>query len=326
MTGSFDPELNLVYWGTGNAGGDFNDEDRLVPGAKGKEANLYTASVVALDANTGKLRWYHQEVPDDLWDFDSAYECLLIDREMNGQMRKLLVHVNKSGVAFVLDRVNGDFIGAFSLPEVQTWISGITEDGKLVGRREPEAGKVVNTCPSAAGAKSWNSTAYSPQTGYVYAPINEVCNDLRSESTPAVEGRFHANGGFTFKLPPNRTTYSHIDAWDPITRKRIWSVPYRYVLLASMLATAGDLVFTGDPEGHFFALDARTGNKLWSYQTGAGNRGSAVSYSVNGRQYIATPTGWQQAITGAQLSPLFPGQNWRGGSTLIVFALPEASK
>ena len=97
-------------------------------------------------------------------------------------------------------------------------------------------------------------------------------------------------------------------------------------LLASVLATAGDLVFTGDPEGDFFALDARTGNKLWSYQTGAGNRGSAVSYSVGGRQYIATPTGWQQAITGAQLASLFPDQNWRGGSTLIVFALPEAAK
>ena len=326
MTGSFDPELNLVYWGTGNAGGDFNDEDRLVPGAKGKEANLYTASVVALDADTGKLRWYHQEVPDDLWDFDSAYECVLIDRAINGQMRKLLVHMNKSGVTFVLDRVTGEFIGAFSMPEVQTWISGITEDGKLVGRREPEAGKVVNTCPSAAGAKSWNSMAYSPRTGYIYAPINEVCNDLTSTSSEALEGRFHANGGFTFKLPPNRTTYSHLDAWDPITRKRIWSMPYRYVLLASVLATAGDLVFTGDPEGNFFALDARTGNKLWSYQTGAGNRGSPVAYSIGGRQYIANPTGWQQAITGAQLASVFPDQNWRTGSTLIVFALPAVSE
>src|ERR1700678_370148 len=299
MTGSFDPELNLVYWGTGNASGDFNDEDRLVPGAKGKEANLYTASVVALDADTGKLHWYHQEVPDDLWDFDSAYECVLIDHVINGQMRKLLVHVNKSGVAFVLDRVTGDFLGAFSMPEVQTWISGITEDGKLVGRKEPEAGKVVNTCPSATGAKSWNSMAYSPRTGYIYAPINEVCNDLTSTPTEAVEGRFHADGGFSLKLPPNRTTYSHLDAWDPITRKRVWSMPYQYILLASVLATAGDLVFSGNPEGEFFALDARTGNKLWSYQTGAGNRGSAVSYSIGGRQYIATPTGWHEGITGA---------------------------
>ncbi len=326
MTGSYDPELNLVYWGTGNAGGDFNDTDRFTGGDKSHDSNLYTASVVALDADTGKLRWFHQEVPDDLWDFDSAYECVLMDRMVNGRMRKLIVHMNKSGLTFVLDRVTGEFMGVFSVPEVQTWISGVTEDGKLVGRKEPQAGKVVNTCPSAAGAKSWNSMAYSPVTGYIYTPTNELCNDLTSASTPALEGRFHANGGFSFKLPPGRTAYSHLDAWDPVTRKRIWSMPYKYVLLASVLATGGDLVFTGDPEGDFFALDARTGAKLWSYQTGAGNRGSAVSYSVNGRQFIATPTGWQQSITGTQTAGVFPDQTWRQGSTLVVFALPEGSR
>jgi len=326
MTGSFDPELNLVFWGTGNAGGDFNDSARLVDGAKGKEANLYTASVVALDADTGKLRWYHQEVPDDLWDFDSAYECVLIDREVNGRMRKLLVHMNKSGLTFVLDRTTGESLGVFSPLEVQTWISGVTEDGALVGRKEPKAGEVVNVCPSAAGAKSWNSTAYSPRTGLIYMPMNEVCNDLTSVETEAQEGRFHANGTFSMKLPPNRTTYSHVDAWDPVTRKRVWSVPYKYILLASVLTTAGDLVFTGNPEGEFYALDAKSGDRLWSYNTGAGHRGSSISYSVNGRQYIATPTGWQQSITGTQLAPLFPDQNWRGGSTMVVFALPEGSK
>src|ERR1700744_4548748 len=106
-----------------------------------------------------------------------------MDRAVNGRMRKLLVHMNKSGVTLVLDRVTGEFVGIFSVPEVQTWISGVTEDGKLVGRREPEAGKVVTTCPSAAGAKSWNSMAYSPRTGYLYIPVNELCNDLTSNRT-----------------------------------------------------------------------------------------------------------------------------------------------
>ena len=128
------------------------------------------------------------------------------------------------------------------------------------------------------------------------------------------------------KLPPGRTTYSHLDAWDPATGKRAWTYPYKYVLLASVLATAGNLVFTGNPEGEFFALDARNGTKLWSFQTGAGHRGSAVSYSVNGRQYIATTTGWQQSIAGSLTAALFPDQSWRGGSTLVVFALPEVSK
>ena len=134
------------------------------------------------------------------------------------------------------------------------------------------------------------------------------------------------NGEFPMKLVEGRATNSHVDAWDPVTGKRAWSVPYKYVLLASMLATAGDLVFTGNPEGEFFALDAKNGNKLWSYQTGAGNRGSAVSYSVNGRQYVATPTGWHVSVVGGAVLALFPDQDWRLGSSLVVFATPEGSR
>jgi alcohol dehydrogenase (cytochrome c) len=326
MTGSYDPDLNLVYWGTGNASGDFNDDDRN-PGANGNgEINLYTASVVALDADTGKLRWYRQEVPDDLWDFDSAYEVILFDRQVGGQMRKLLAHMNKSGLTFVLDRVTGEVIQAFTVPEEQNWIAGITEDGKLIGRRDPVVGKPVDICPSLGGAKSWNSMAYSPRTGFLYAPLFEICNNITGNPQEAREGLFRANGSMALHLPPNRSTYGHLDAWDPLTGKRAWSVPSKYPLLASVLSTAGDLVFTGDPEGNFFALDGRDGKKLWSYQTGAGHRGSAISYSVNGRQYIATPTGWQQSETGGFVASVFPDQTFRGGSTLIVFAVPEGIK
>jgi alcohol dehydrogenase (cytochrome c) len=324
MTGSFDADLNLVYWGTGNAGSDFYDGARVAD--KTKDVNLYTASVVALDADTGKLRWHYQEVPDDVWDFDSSYEVVLMDREVKGRMRRILVHMNKSGLTFVLDRATGEFLGVFSVPEVRNWITGVTEDGKLVGRREPEVGKTATFCPGAAGAKSWNSMAYSPRTGFIYTPMNELCNDITATGEAPSEGSFFMNGAFDIKLAPNRTTYSHLDAWDPLTGKRMWSYPYRYLLLASVLATAGDLVFTGNPEGEFFALDARSGTKVWSFQTGAGHRGSAISYSVNGRQYIATPTGLQQALIGGTASDLFPGQSFRLGSTLIAFALPEASK
>ena len=326
MTGSYDPDLNLIYWGTGNASGDFHDDDRDPGGTKTKDVNLYTASVVALDADTGKLRWYHQEVPDDLWDFDSAYEVVLFDREVRGQQRKLLAHMNKSGLTFVLDRATGEVIRAFTVPEVQTWISGITEDGTLIGRREPETGKPVNVCPSVGGAKSWNSMAYSPRTGLLYMPLIEMCNAITANPQEAQEGRFRSSGGMALGLPPNRTTYGHVDAWDPLTGKRVWSVPYKYPLLASILATAGDVVFTGDPEGNFFALDARSGNKLWSYNTGAGHRGSAITYSVNGRQYVATPTGWQSSITGGFVAGQFPGETFRSGSTIVVFALPEAGR
>jgi alcohol dehydrogenase (cytochrome c) len=321
MTGSFDPELNLVYWGTGNAGSDFYDGARV--GAKNKDTNLYTASVVALDADTGKLRWHYQEIPDDVWDFDSAYEVVLMDRTIRGRPRKVLVHMNKSGLTFVLDRTTGEFLGVFSVPEVQTWITGITEDGKLVGRKEPEVGKRMNYCPSVGGAKSWNQMAYSPRSGFIYTPTLELCNDVTSTSDAPKEGSGFMNGGFTIQLAPSRANYSHLDAWDPVTGKRAWTYPYKYILGASVLATAGDLVFTGDPEGFFFALDARTGTKLWSYQTGAGHRGSSISYSVNGRQYIATPTGWQGSLVGGAAATLFPDQEFRVGSTLVVFALPQ---
>ena len=321
LTGSFDAELNLLYWGTGNAAGDFYAGDRKVESKNG--VNLYTASVVALDPDTGKLRWHFQEIPNDVWDFDSAYECVLIDRMVEGRVRKLLVHMNKSGITFVLDRVTGEFVGVFTVPELQTWISGVTKDGKLVGRRDPELGKTMNFCPTPVGAKSWNEMAYSPRTGLLYTPTLELCVDITAEHQAPEEGRSFMSGNWTMTLPPNRETYSHVDAWDPVTRKRVWSYPYKYVLAASMLATAGDLVFTGNPEGEFFALDARTGTKLWSFQTGAGNRGSAVSYAVNGKQYIATPTGWPMTNVGSLTQALFPDQVWRNGSTMMVFALPD---
>jgi alcohol dehydrogenase (cytochrome c) len=168
--------------------------------------------------------------------------------------------------------------------------------------------------------------AYSPRTGFLYVPVNEVCNDITPNNRASEEGRNYMNGEFPMKLPAGRTTYSHVDAWDPVTGKRAWSMPYKYLLLASMLTTAGDLVFTGNPEGEFFALDAKSGDKLWSYQTGAGHRGSAVTYSVNGRQYIGTPTGWHVSVVGALAQSLFPDQDWRLGSTLVVFALPEGSR
>jgi alcohol dehydrogenase (cytochrome c) len=327
LTGSFDADLNLVYWGTGNAAADFFDGDRVPAGAnKAQELNLYTASVVALDADTGKLRWHYQEIPDDVWDFDSAYEVVLMDRQIRGQMRKVLVHMNKSGLTFVLDRVTGEHLGSFNVPESFNWITGISENGKLAGRYEPELGETRLFCPSAGGAKSWNSMAYSPRTGFIYTPTNEVCNEITPNNSKPSEGRSYMNGAFPIKLAPNRATYSHVDAWDPVTGKRVWSMPYKFVLLSSMLATAGDLVFTGDPEGNFFALDARTGNRLWSFQTGAGHRGSAISYSVNGRQYIATTTGWHQTLVGGAFAGLFPNENFRLGSTLVVFALPEGSK
>jgi len=329
MTGSYDPELNLIYWGTGNAASDFYAGDRVVHSEQSDGGiNLYTASIVALDADTGKLKWYHQEIPNDVWDYDSAYEVILFDRVLDGKQRKLLVHMNKSGMTFVLDRVTGEFINAFLTNKVNTFITGIGAGGKLLGRREPVLGKPVDICPSGlAGGKSWNQMSYSPRTGLVYAPLLELCNTITAIKQEAKEGEFFAGGSGSVFLPPGLDNYSHLDAFDAVSGKLSWSYSYPYVLLASVLTTAGDLVFSGKPDGKFFALDANTGKELWSFQTGAGNRGSSISYAVAGRQYIATPTGWG-TIVGPMAIGLFPeaGKNWRRGSTLVVFSLPEGSE
>jgi alcohol dehydrogenase (cytochrome c) len=326
MTGSFDPALNLVYWGTGNAASDLYAEDRD-PGGSGQGGlNLYTASVIALDADTGKLRWYYQEVPKDMWDYDAAYESILIDRELNGKMRKLLVHVNKGGFAFTLDRTTGEFLKAFPIVELHTWVQGITEDGKWVGRKEPMPGHPVNVCPGPLGGKSWNQDAYSPRTGMIYTPSIEMCADLIPNRQEPREGGGFLGGNWVLGLPTDRTNFSHVDAYDPLTGKRQWTYPSKSLLFASLLATAGDLVFTGDPEGLFFALEARTGKKVWSFQTGAGHRGSAVTYSVKGKQYIATPTGYGSLAAGMTAGLFADSDRFRGGSSVMVFALPEGSK
>jgi len=325
MTGSYDPTLNLVYWGTGNAASDLYAGDRYT----GKDADgvdLYTASVVALDADTGKIRWHYQEIPKDVWDYDSSYECVLIDREVRGVMRKLLVHINKSGYAFVLDRTDGKFISTWPIVENHNWNTGVTEDGKFLGRVEPVEDKPTFICPGPDGGKSWNQTAYSPRTGMIYSPGLEMCTDLVAREQEPAEGRGFIGGTWTHRDPKDGPARSHLDAFDPVTGKKIWTYQYKYALLASILATAGDLVFSGDPEGFFFALDAKSGKKLWNYQTGAGHRGSSISYSVAGRQYIATPTGWG-SIAGRAMAAVWPeAETFRGGSTLIVFALPEGAK
>ena len=326
MTGSYDPELKLVYWGTGNAASDFYAGDRVIdPDNVERDVNLYTASIVALDVDTGKLKWHYQEIPNDVWDYDSAYEVILFERLLDGKLRKLLVHMNKSGMTFVLDRVTGEYINAYLTNEVNTFITGIGENGKLLGRKEPVVGAPTDICPSGfAGGKSWNQMAYSPKNGLVFAPLIEICMTVTAMRQEPREGAFFAGGSGNVFLPAGLENYAHLDALDAVSGELKWRYPYPYVLLASVLATAGDLVFSGKPDGRFFALDANTGRELWSYQTGAGHRGSAISYAVAGHQYIATPTGWG-TIVGPMAAGLFPeaGKNWRRGSTLVVFSLPE---
>ncbi|HZT29053.1 MAG TPA: PQQ-dependent dehydrogenase, methanol/ethanol family [Bryobacteraceae bacterium] len=319
MTGSYDPELNLVYWGVGNAAADFYGDAR-------RGRNLYTDSIVALDAATGKLKWYYQEVPHDVWDFDAAYECVLVDLPVNGRMRKLLVNVNKGGYAFVVDRTNGEFVSAWPVAENITWIQGVDQKGELVGRSEPVPGQTRLLCPSIGGGRSWNHAAFSPRTGWFYSTGIEWCQEVTAQKEEPKEGQNFFGGVFQLRPPLKGKAGGHLAAYDPVTGRKFWSYESKYPLLASALATAGDLLFSGDPEGNFFALDAKTGEKLWSFQTGSGHRGSPVAYSAGGRQFVATPSGWGSAVAGL-LSQLWPEtEDFRPGSAIFAFTLPEEGR
>jgi len=316
MTGSYDPELNQLYWAVGNPAADFYGDSR-----QGK--NLYTDSIVALDADTGKLKWYHQQIPHDVWDWDTAYESVLVDLPVKGRLRKLLINVNKGGYTFVIDRTNGEFLSAWPIARNINWIKGIDENGNLVGRNEPKIGVPTTICPSIGGGRSWNHAAYSPKTKWFYTTAIEWCQTVTVQSEEPKEGQNFFGGVFTLKTTPDGKPGGHLDAYDPVTGQKKWTYESKYPLLASVLATGGDLIFTGDPEGNFFALDAETGKKLWSFPTGSGHRGSSISYSVGGRQYIATPSGWGSAVSGL-MGQLWPeAEQFRNGSTLFVFALPE---
>lgn len=316
MTGSYDPDLDLLYWGVGNAAPDLNALHR--PGD-----NLYTCSVLALDPGSGELKWHFQVVPQDLWDYDAAFELMLADLTLNGQTRKVLMQANKTGYTWMLDRVTGQFLKAWRFAKNVNWTTGITEQGRAVGRLEPEIGKTKLVCPSAIGAKNWNQAAYSLRTGWIYIPVQEACNEITGREQEPVEGRSFIGGSWVFKAPLGGKVEGYVGAYDPVTGAQQWTVPATTWILASILATAGDVIFSGDPEGNFFALDARTGKRLWNFQTGGGHRGSAITYAVNGRQYVATPSGWGSTV--GQIHPEFwPGRPApRSGSTLIVFALPR---
>jgi len=293
-----------VWWGTANpaplydwAGSNWKTEGPR-PGD-----NLYTTSVIALDPDTGKLKAYHQELPHDAWDFDSAVgEFVQIDKDG----KKLYVHPNKSGYIFVYDRAPGadgklKIENVYNVAKASNFVKGIDpKTGELQGRRDMTEGKQTDLCPAIAGAISWNSGTYNPQTGLYYKVVNEWCMDLEIVKTqPVTEPVAQLNIGatFTFKDPPGGKMHGHVDARDPVTGKVAWSVDYPEPPLASLLSTAGGLVFVPDTRGWLHALDAKTGKELWKANDGNMHNGGIISYEANGKQYIATVTGFPSMVS-----------------------------
>ncbi|HEX2138381.1 MAG TPA: PQQ-dependent dehydrogenase, methanol/ethanol family [Woeseiaceae bacterium] len=303
ITPSYDPELDLMFWGTGNPSPDFDGSVR--PGA-----NLYTSAVIAIDPDDGSMRWHYQWTPHDLWDYDGNNENILFD--VGG--RALLAHFDKNGHLFVLDRRDGELVRV--VPFVNATWGAIDRTTGEVTINNPPTPEGTEACPGPAGGKEWNHAAYSPRTGWLYAPVIESCATFTLVPGEFRESMPYWGGTVDVRGHPQRGA---LKAFDPATGEEMWSWANDQPMVASVLATAGDLVFSGEPTGEFNAWDARTGELLWQHQTGSGIHSNPVSYGVEGRQYIAVPSGWGGWIEGYAPEMLGAPR----GNALFVFALPE---
>jgi glucose dehydrogenase len=300
MPGTYEADTNTVWWGTANPAPlyDWSGPDYQHKGARPGD-NLYTTSVIALDPDTGKLKFYHQELPHDTWDFDSAVgEFVMLDRDG----KKLVVHPNKSGYVFVYNRADASIVNVWRITENSNFVKDIDpKTGQLIGRRDLTAGKVdPPLCPEISGGISWNTGAYDPMTGLYYKVGNEWCQDMTVVKTrPIVEPQAQLNIGsnFTLRAPPGADLpWGHVDARDPVTGQLKWQVKFKEPPLSSLLATAGNLVFVPDAEGWLHAYDAQNGKELWSHDDGIGHVGGIISYAVNGKQYVAVMAGWGSLV------------------------------
>jgi len=326
MPGTYDAQTNTVWWGTGNPAPlyDWAGPKWKTEGPRPGD-NLYTTSVIGLDPDTGKLKFYHQELPHDAWDFDSSVgEFVMIER--GG--RNLMVHPNKSGFVFVYDRSNGKVENVWRLVQNINFVKDIDpKTGELIGRRDMVEGSHKNLCPAIPGGISWNAGSYNPQTNLYYKVGQEWCMDLDVIKTqPILEPMAQLNIGANFKLtnPEGGKAYGHVSGRDPITGQKKWEVKFDEPPLASLLSTGGNLVFVPDARGILHAYNATTGEELWSHNNGIGHVGGIIGYRAGGKQYIAVMTGWG-SLVGDEYAALFGGPypNMANDTgAIVVFALP----
>jgi len=285
MTGVFDPDLQLVYWTTGNPSPDYNGDDRLGD-------NLYASSVVALDAKTGTLKWHFQFTPHNVWDWDAEQPTVLVDTTMEGQRRKLLVQASRNGFFYVLDRTDGKLLLAKPFVKQLTWAKEIGPDGRPVlnpGLVPTTAGTSI--CPSSHGAANWYSTSYSPLTGLYYVQTLENCNIFVKSTGEWAAGKAYM-GGSTRQTPgaPNQKILRAIDIK---SGKIAWELPQIGPggSRGGTLATAGGLVFFCDDQDRFMAVDASSGKPLWQFPTNTAWRASPMTYQFDGKQHVAIESG-----------------------------------
>jgi len=297
VTGSFDPDLNLVYWGVGNPGPDWDNEYR--PGD-----NLYTDSTIAMDADTGKIKWHFQHTPNDPYDYDSIAENTLVDATIKGKKVKAVLHANRNGFAYALDRSNGQFLWGTQFVKKLTWTRGLDEMSgrpldydpnsdvqRYVKGTSPMRPKISGTsCPGNMGGKNWPPTAYNPKTLMYYIPVIESCNTM--DNVPTVPGEWKPRGLLLGGGPvTNERITGSLTAIDVQTGKVKGKYETKFPLLGGVLTTAGGLVFTGLAAGELVALDAENLKELWRFPTGSAINAPPMSFAVDGKQFIAVEVG-----------------------------------
>ncbi|MBC2665135.1 PQQ-dependent dehydrogenase, methanol/ethanol family [Novosphingobium flavum] len=321
LGGTYDPATNLIYMGTGNPG-PWNSH--LRPGD-----NLYTSSTIAVDADSGVIKWHYQTTPHDGWDFDGVNEFIPFDATIGGKPMKLGAKADRNGYFYVLDRVTGKFVSASKFVAQTTWANGInakTGRPNYVDANRPGApagadkGSVVFASPSFLGGKNWMPMAYSKDTGLFYIPSNDWGMDIWNEPIAYKKGAAYLGAGFTIK-PIADDHIGALRAMDPATGKIVWEYKNSAPLWGGVLTTHGNLVFTGTPEGYLKAFDAKTGQELWKFQTGSGVVGSPITWEQDGEQYVAVMSGWGGAVPlwGGEVAKTF--KEISQGGMLWVFKL-----
>ena len=318
---SYDPELNLMYYGSGNPS-TWNPKQR--PGD-----NRWSMTIFARDVDTGMARWVYQMTPHDEWDYDGVNEMILSDQEMGGQARKLLTHFDRNGLGYTLDRVTGELLVAEKYDPKVNWTTGVDMNKtsptygrpKVVDQYSTEKGgedhNVKGICPAALGTKDEQPAAYSPDTQLFYVPTNHVCMDYEPFKVSYTAGQPYVGATLSMYPPPGETHMGNFIAWDNKTGKIVWSNKEQFSVWSGALATAGGVVFYGTLEGYLKAVDAKTGKELYKFKTPSGIIGNVTTYEQGGKQYVAVLSGvggWAGIGLAAGLLSPESAAEWQGAA------------
>ncbi len=332
---SYDPETNLVYYGTGNPS-TWNPKQR--PGD-----NRWSMTIMARDADTGMAKWFYQMTPHDEWDYDGINEMILVNQKVKGKMRKVLVHFDRNGFGYTMDRVTGELLVAEKYDPAVNWATHVdmkTGRPQVVSKYSTEQnGPDVNSkniCPAALGSKDQQPAAFSPKTGLFYVPTNHVCMDYEPFRVTYTPGQPYVGATLSMYPPKGESHTGNFIAWDATKGKIVWSNKEQFSVWSGALATAGGVVFYGTLEGYLKAVDAKTGKELYKFRTPSGIIGNVMTYTHGGKQYIAILSGvggWAGIGLAAGLTDPTAGLgavgNYAGlsnytrlGGSLTVFSLP----